>query len=146
MVKRMVVAVSGGFDPLHIGHVRHFKGAKKIGNYLLVFLQTDDWLMKKKGYVFMPYSERKEILESIKWVDQVVRVIDEDMTVTKTLTKYKPDIFLKGGDRTLNNIPDSEKNSCKKHGIKLIYDNMGGKIQSSSWLIEKVRKWKEDKT
>lgn len=142
MAKKVVVAVSGGFDPLHIGHVRHFKGAKQIGNYLLVFLQTDDWLMKKKGYVFMPYAERKEILESIKWVDQVVRVIDEDTTVAKTLAEYKPDIFLKGGDRTLNNIPDSEKNSCKKHGIRLVYDNMGGKIQSSSWLIEKVRKCK----
>jgi len=135
-----VVAVSGGFDPIHIGHIRHFQGAKKVGDFLLVFLQPDEWLVKKKGYVFMAYEERKEILESIKWIDRVVKVIDKDMTVARTLAKYKPDVFLKGGDRTLNNIPKAEKEICRKLGIKLLYDNMGGKIQSSSWLIEKVVK------
>jgi len=137
--KRIKVAVCGGFDPLHIGHIRHFKGAKKAGDYLLVFLQSDAWLIKKKGYVFMPYEERKEILESIRWIDQVVPVVDKDMTVAKTLAKYKPDIFMKGGDRTLDNIPESEKEACRKHGIKLQYDNMGGKIQSSSKLVDKFR-------
>lgn len=138
-MSRVIVAVSGGFDPLHVGHIRHFLGAKKEGTHLIVFLQPDSWLKKKKGYVFMTYEERKEIIESIKWVDFVVKVIDKDMTVAKTLEKYKPDIFMKGGDRTLDNIPQEEKDVCKKLGIIIMYDEMGGKVQSSSWLVDKVR-------
>jgi len=139
---KKVVAVSGGFDPIHVGHIRHLRGAGKAGYYLLVFLQPDEWLINKKGYAFMPYEERKEILENILWVDGVVPVIDKDKTVAKTLAFWKPSIFMKGGDRTLDNIPRSEKKSCKRNGIKLQYDNMGGKVQSSSWLVEKVKNGK----
>lgn len=138
--KKVVVAVSGGFDPIHIGHLRHFKEAKALGDELIVFLQPDEWLLKKKGYVFMPYKERKEIIESIKYVDKVVKVIDKDMSVAKTLEKYKPKVFAKGGDRTAKNMPQAELDACIRNGITLVYNVGGKKIQSSSWLVNKVRR------
>lgn len=133
------VAVCGGFDPLHIGHIRHFSDGKKLGNYLIVMLQTDDWLMKKKGCVFMPYDERKELIESIRYVDEVVPVVDKDMSVAETLAQIKPNIFAKGGDRTIKNIPKSEIDTCVKYGIEMVFGVGGEKIQSSSELIKKVR-------
>uniref|UniRef100_A0A7C3SR27 Cytidyltransferase n=1 Tax=Dictyoglomus turgidum TaxID=513050 RepID=A0A7C3SR27_9BACT len=141
--RKIIVAVSGGFDPVHVGHIRYFKEAKKLGDKLIVILNSDRFLMKKKGYVFMPFKERKEILESIKWVDKVIPAIDKDQTVCKTLAKLKPDIFAKGGDRTLENIP--EKEVCEKLGIKMVFGVGGGKIQSSSWLLNKFLKkqWKK---
>lgn len=89
----------------------------------------------------MPYEERKEIILSIKYVDSVVKVIDSDMTVARTLALIKPDIFAKGGDRTEKNIPKAEQDICKKLGIQIVYGVGGGKIQSSSWLIKKVKEW-----
>lgn len=132
---RKIIAVSGGFDPIHIGHIRYFKEASELGE-LVVILNTDRFLKKKKGFVFMPYKERKEIIESIKYVNRVVKCIDKDQTVIKTLKSLKPDIFAKGGDRNLNNIP--EKEICEELGIKMIFGVGGGKIQSSSWLINKL--------
>jgi D-beta-D-heptose 7-phosphate kinase/D-beta-D-heptose 1-phosphate adenosyltransferase len=134
MIKRKVVAVSGGFDPIHIGHVRYFKAAKALGEELLVILNTDDFISRKKGKPFMPFDERKEILEAIRWVDRVVPSVDNDQTVCKSLRYYKPDIFAKGGDRTINNIP--EKDTCNNLGIEMVFGVGGEKIQSSSWLIE----------
>jgi len=132
-----IIAVSGYFDPIHVGHIRYIKEAKKLGDKLIVILNTDESTMKKKGYVFMPYNERKEILESIKWVDMVVPCIDTDGTVAKTLAKLKPDIFAKGGDRKPENMPKNEVETCEQLGIKIVYRVGGGKIQSSSWLTEK---------
>lgn len=141
-MKKRKVAVAGGFDPLHIGHIRHFKEAKVLGDELIVFLNTDEWLKKKKGYSFMPWEERREVIESIKYVDKVVKVIDKGPSVSKTLEKYKPDIFAKGGDRNIFNIPGSEIQVCKKYNIKLVFGVGGEKIQSSSWLLNSFAKKK----
>lgn len=132
--KKIVVAVSGGFDPIHIGHIRYFKEAKKLGDELLVILNTDDFLIRKKGKPFMIFDERKEILEAIRWVDEVVASVDNDQTVCKSLRYYRPDIFAKGGDRTIDNIP--EKETCNELRIKMFFGVGGPKIQSSSWLIK----------
>ncbi len=131
----VTVVVSGGFDPLHVGHIRYLKEAKNLGNNLVVILNSDNFLKQKKGYVFMPYEERKEILESIKYVDRVVACVDQDLTVCKTLEMLKPNIFAKGGDRTLENTP--EVDVCRKLGIKIVFGVGGNKIQSSSWLMKK---------
>jgi len=135
---KIVVAVSGGFDPLHIGHIRYFKEAKALGDELIVILNTDKFLLEKKGFVFMPYQERREMVENVKYVDRVMKCIDKDQTVCKTLKSLKPDIFAKGGDRTLANIP--EKATCIANGIGMLFGVGGGKIQSSSDLVGKAAK------
>lgn len=137
---RTVVAVSGGFDPLHRGHIRLFQEAKKLGDELVVILNNDNWLKAKKGYAFMPESERKEIIEAIGCVDRVILtkhgVNPKDMSVCAELLSLKPDIFANGGDRTIKNIP--EKDVCEKIGCEMVFGvGRGGKIQSSSWLLEK---------
>ena len=134
-----VVAVSGGFDPVHKGHILHFREAKSLGDHLLVILHSDQWLIDKKGFVFMPYEERKAILESIKYVDEVVPAVDDDPSVCKSLEYYKPDVFAKGGDRIEGNLPQRELDVCRKHGIKIVYGVGGKKIQSSSELARKLR-------
>ena len=137
--KSKIVAVSGGFDPIHIGHIRLFKAAKKLGDKLVVILNNDNWLRKKKGFVFMPQKERKELLEALKVVDEVVLTKHpknpKDMSVSKELEKIRPHIFANGGDRTKKNIP--EVAICKKINCKMVFNVGGGKIQSSSWLLAK---------
>ena len=130
-----LVAISGGFDPIHVGHIRSIKGAKKLGDSLIIILTTDNQLIKKKGYCFMSYEERKEILESIDGVDMVVPNIDTDITSNESLEYYRPDIFAKGGDRTEANMPEIEKIVCVKIGCRIVYGVGGDKIQSSSSLI-----------
>jgi len=133
MYSKSKIVVSGGFDPVHIGHIRLFQEAKKLG-YLIVILNSDEFLIRKKGQPFMPFQERKKILESIKYIDKVVECIDKDQTVCKTLKKIKPDIFANGGDRTSSNIPEIEV--CEKLGIKMIFGVGGQKIRSSSQFIK----------
>ena len=100
---KKIVMVSGGFDPVHIGHVRMFNEAKKLGDELVVYINNDNWLRKKKGFVFMPEHERKEIIEAFKAVDRVIVSEHEentkDMSVCMGLIKIKPHIFANGGDR-----------------------------------------------
>lgn len=138
--RKVVVAVSGGFDPLHVGHLQLFEEAKKLGDELVVILNNDNWLKKKKGYVFIPQEERKKIIEAIRWVDRVVltshRPNPRDMSVSQELQKIKPAIFANGGDRTKDNIP--EVAVCNKINCQMVF-NVGrdGKIQSSSWLLKK---------
>jgi cytidyltransferase-like protein len=134
----ITVAVSGGFDPVHIGHIRSFREAKKLGDKLMIILTRDDQLIRKKGYYFMPFEERKEILERIEGVDRVVPNIDDDITSNESLEYYRPDIFAKGGDRTEDNMPEIEKDLCTKIGCKIVYGIGGDKIQSSSSLVERV--------
>lgn len=136
--KPIIVAVSGGFDPVHIGHIRMFKEARRLGDKLIVILNNDNWLEKKKGIVFMPERERKEILKSIRWVDKVVLTSHppnpDDMSVCAELAKLKPDIFANGGDRKLGNIPEAD--TCRELNIKMVFNvGRGGKVQSSSWLL-----------
>jgi cytidyltransferase-like protein len=141
--KMIVVAVSGGFDPVHIGHVRMFNEASKLGDKLVVIINNDNWLMKKKGYVFMSQDERKEIIESFGTVDEVVFTEHEenpaDMSVSVALKKLKPDIFANGGDRQTHNTPETD--ACAELGCQMVYNvGAGGKVQSSSWLIAEALK------
>ncbi len=141
--KETIVVVSGGFDPMHIGHIRLFREAKKLGDILVVILNNDNWLLKKKGFVFMPEKERKEIIESICCVREVVLTRHsknpKDMSVCQELLRIRPQIFANGGDRNRDNIP--EVAVCRSIGCRMIFDvGKGGKIQSSSWLINKISK------
>lgn len=131
------VMVSGGFDPLHIGHIELFERAKELGDWLIVAVNSDEFLNNKKGFVFMPKDERKAIISKLRMVDEVVDVIDDDMTCCKTLEKYRPDIFANGGDRF--NYEVSERDVCKKLGIEMV-DGLGEKIQSSSELAKRINK------
>jgi cytidyltransferase-like protein len=140
--KRVVVAVSGGFDPIHVGHIRMLEEAKKLGTELVVILNNDNWLKSKKGYVFMPQEERRELLLSIRTVDRVVlsehKPADEDRSVCRDLLRIKPNVFANGGDRTQDNIP--EVAVCNEMNCSLVFGvGRGGKVQSSSWLLEKFR-------
>ena len=136
--KLVIVAVSGAFDPIHVGHVRYIREAAKLGDRLVVILNKDDFLLRKKGVVFRPFEERKEILENVKGVDEVIASVDEDQTVCKTLELVKPNIFAKGGDRTgPGNIPEAE--TCGKIGCKLVTRVGGGKVRSNSELSWKVK-------
>ncbi len=147
---KKIVMVSGGFDPVHIGHVRMYIEAKKLGDELVIYLNNDNWLRAKKGFVFMPEHERKEILEAIEVVDRVIISDHEenpkDMSVCGGLIKIKPHIFANGGDRDEKdaNDPDSslyrEREIHKKLGIQMVYNvGHGGKVQSSSALVKKVK-------
>lgn len=138
--QKIKVAVSGGFDPLHRGHVRLFQEAKKLGDKLIVILNNDNWLKAKKGYVFMPQEERKEVIGALAIVDEVALTNHtpnpNDMSVCAELASLKPHIFANGGDRTLSNIP--EVAVCEKIECQMVFGvGQGGKVQSSSWLLEK---------
>lgn len=152
--KPVVVAVSGGFDPIHIGHVRYMQEAKKLGDVLVVILNNDHWLKLKKGHAFMPQDERKEVLESIACVDRVILSshVDEtnDYSVCEDIRALRPDIFANGGDRKPDDDPVPEVSVCDELGIQMVYNvGAGGKVQSSSWLIEdaanKLKKKEEEK-
>ncbi|MBI2640506.1 MAG: adenylyltransferase/cytidyltransferase family protein [Candidatus Sungbacteria bacterium] len=138
-VKPITVAVSGGFDPLHSGHLKLIQAAGKLGDKLVVILNNDQWLKRKKGYVFMPQDERKKILEFLVGVDRVLltghAANPKDMSVSAELRKLRPDIFANGGDRTRKNIPEAA--ICKSLGCRTVFGVGGKKVQSSSWLLEK---------
>jgi len=143
--KKIVVAVSGGFDPLHIGHVRLFKKARAYGDKLVVIINNDHWLRAKKGFVFMADYERKEVIAAIACVDKVVltshRTGTKDMSVCAALRKIKPHVFANGGDRFHENVP--EVMVCNELGTRMVFNvGRGGKVQSSSWLIQKTSKKK----
>jgi cytidyltransferase-like protein len=133
-----IVCVSGYFDPIHIGHIEYFKLSKKCADKLMVIVNNDDQAMLKKGTHFMPADERIKIIQELKCVDYVVKSIDTDRTVCKTLEILNPTptYFCNGGDQNNNSIPEVE--ICNKLGIILL-DGFGNKIQSSSWLINKVK-------
>ncbi|MBU1199815.1 MAG: adenylyltransferase/cytidyltransferase family protein [Nanoarchaeota archaeon] len=136
------VVVSGGFDPIHIGHVRLFNNAKRLGDRLIVVVNNDSWLKAKKGYFFMPEEERAEIIRNLRSVDEVVltkhKPEPDDMSVCHELREIKPDIFANGGDRKAGNIP--EYKLCRKLGIEMVFNIGGKKIQSSSELVADASK------
>ena len=119
MLDRPTVAVSGGFDPVHVGHVRMILEAAEVGD-VIVIANSDEWLMRKKGYVFMPWKERAEILGSIRGVLKVVPVDDSDGTVCEALRREKPTFFANGGDRKTDNTP--EMDVCSELGIGLLWE------------------------
>ena len=127
------VMVSGGFDPIHVGHVRMIREAAQHGEVIVV-ANSDNWLYRKKGYNFMGFNERKEILMAIKGVIDVIPVDDKDGIVCEALRRINPTYFANGGDRTSNNTP--EKEVCSELGIEMLWNIGGQKIQSSSELVE----------
>jgi cytidyltransferase-like protein len=126
------VCVSGGFDPVHIGHLRMIQEAAQYGE-VIVIVNSDEWLMRKKGYIFMPFKERCEILQGFTGVRETVAVEDNDNTVCEALRRLKPTYFANGGDRKTDNTPEMEV--CNQMGTQLLWNIGGGKIQSSSTLV-----------
>lgn len=152
--KKNVVAVSGGFDPVHVGHVRMFKAAKNLGDTLVVILNNDHWLHKKKRHIFMPDKERKEVIEGMRAVDCVLLSHHsrnpKDMSVCRELKELRPDIFANGGDRNKKDAGkkssslNPEQDLCRKLGIQMVFNvGKGGKVQSSSWLLARYEKRKK---
>ena len=125
------VAISGYFDPIHVGHLEYIIEAKKLGHKLIVIVNNNHQCVLKKGKPFMDENDRVTIVSSIKYVDEVFLSIDKDKTVCKSIEKIKPDIFANGGDRKNYEIPESV--ICNKYNIEII-DGLGEKIRSSSDL------------
>ena len=140
-----VVLVTGGFDPLHSGHVKYFKEAKKLGDRLIVGLNSDEWLERKKGRAFMPWNERLCIVNNLQMVDEVFTFMDDDdsaINFIKQVKAHYPNdkiIFANGGDRTSENIPE-----MAVEGVEFVF-GVGGenKANSSSWILDE---WKTQKT
>ena len=124
-----VVAVSGYFDPIHVGHLEYLKMAKSLGDKLVVIINSDYQAGLKKGKSFMPEQDRLEIVQALRCVDEVFLSIDKDKSVCKSLEYLKPNIFANGGDRSLEEIPETAV--MKKHNIEMV-DGLGEKIRSSS--------------
>ena len=132
---KKTICVSGGFDPVHIGHLRMIQEAAQYG-HVIVIVNSDEWLMRKKGYIFMPFKERCEILEGFAATGETTYVDDTDNSVCEALRRLKPDYFANGGDRKTNNTP--EMDVCNELGIGLLWNMGGGKIQSSSTLVNEA--------
>lgn len=132
-----IIVASGYFDPIHVGHIECLEKAKALGDKLVVIINNDTQLKLKKGFSFMPQEDRLKIVKALKCVDDVFLSIDTDKSVCKSLDALHPDIFAKGGDRTIDEIPESK--ICNKLNIKII-DGLGKKIRSSSDLIRSANK------
>lgn len=139
-MSKPTVMLSGGMDPCHIGHLAMMRDASLVGR-VGVILNSDDWLRRKKGFVFMPWDQRACMLEAIEYVNFVVCADDSDDTVCAALKEYKPDYFANGGDRKKDNIPEYEV--CQQLGINLLFGVGGGKAASSSLLVENAREVRE---
>tara|TARA_Y100000746_G_scaffold172518_1_gene149807 strand:- start:129 stop:548 length:420 start_codon:yes stop_codon:yes gene_type:complete len=129
--KTISVAVSGYFDPIHVGHLDYLEHAKKLGDKLIVIVNNNHQCVLKKGKPFMDELDRMRIVKSLHMVDEVFLSVDSDRSVCKSLEEIKPDIFANGGDRANSEIPEST--ICSKYNIQII-DGLGDKIRSSSSL------------
>lgn len=138
MTQNNIVCVSGGFDPLHIGHLEMLREAATYGE-LVVIINSDAWLMRKKGFVFLPWEQRAAIIGDLKHVSAVSHVDDTDGTVCEALMRLKPGYFANGGDRKSDNTP--EKMVCEHVGIEMLWNIGGGKADSSSDIAR--RAWVE---
>tara|TARA_B110000459_G_scaffold94658_1_gene105750 strand:- start:8289 stop:9062 length:774 start_codon:yes stop_codon:yes gene_type:complete len=143
-----IIIVSGGFDPIHSGHIAYFRSAKELGDTLVVALNSDDWLINKKGKFFMPFDERKAIIENLSFVDSVIDFDDDDQgSATNALIKVKDmypnnDIaFANGGDRNQGNITE-----MSVEGVEFLF-SVGGndKKNSSSWILKKWQYYHEER-
>lgn len=139
-----IVAVSGYFDPLHVGHLELFGRAKSEGDFLIVIVNNDEQLRLKRGgkEPFMKQEDRVALIDSIEFVDKVVLSIDKDETVRETLKSLKPDIFAQGGDRDFSNVPETP--ICKELGIKMV-QGLGPKIRASSEIMGKMEEYENGK-
>jgi cytidyltransferase-like protein len=142
---KKIVLVTGGFDPLHSGHIAYLEAAKRLGNQLVVGLNSDAWLARKKGRAFMPWDERVAIVKNLKMVDYVLEFNDDNNTAINAIEKTKIKfsdatiIFANGGDRTQDNIPEMQV-----EGVTFAFGTGGtDKANSSSWILEE---WKAPKT
>jgi len=125
------IAISGYFDPLHVGHLEYIKLASELGDHLTVIVNNDYQCKLKKGKSFMSEDDRVKIIQSIQYVDSAFLSIDSDLTVCESLKIVRPNVFANGGDRHVKEIPESVV--CKELGIEMI-DGLGNKIRSSSDL------------
>ena len=138
-----IVLVTGGFDPIHKGHIAYFNAAKKLGDKLIVGMNSDSWLTRKKGRPFMPIDERITIVQNLKMVDEVILFDDTDGSAIEAIKNVRslfPDdliIFANGGDRVKGNTLEL---SIKDNNLKFVW-GVGGtnKLNSSSWILNK---WK----
>lgn len=128
---KIKIAVSGYFDPIHVGHLEYLKMAKSLGDTLVVIVNNNSQCVLKKGKFFMDEKDRLEIVKAIKYVDEVFLSVDEDRTVCKSLELIRPNIFANGGDRSTNEVPETLV--CRKYDIEMV-DGLGEKIRSSSSL------------
>jgi cytidyltransferase-like protein len=144
---RKIVLVTGGFDPLHSGHIEYFKSAKKLGDLLVVGINSDSWLSRKKGAPFMPEQERNGIVKNLSMVDRTIFFNDRDGSAKEAIRDlralYPNDqiVFANGGDRTQENIPEMD---IKDDNLVFAF-GVGGenKMNSSSWILQE---WKTPKT
>ena len=144
-----VVLVTGGFDPLHSGHIEYFKAARALGDKLVVGVNSDDWLTRKKGRPFMPIQERAAIIEALECVDQVIGFNDDDDSACGAIYKVMAThgrctvVFANGGDRTQTNSPEYKTYGDHAH-VEFAF-GVGGenKMNSSSWILDE---WKTQKT
>jgi D-beta-D-heptose 7-phosphate kinase/D-beta-D-heptose 1-phosphate adenosyltransferase len=144
---KKIVLITGGFDPLHSGHIAYFKAAKELGDILVVGVNSDAWLTRKKGSPFMPYKERAEIVRNIVGVNFVIDFDDSDNSAKRAIwmvrQSYPQDkiIFANGGDRTQTNIPEMDSDI---DNVEFVFGVGGGnKMNSSSWILQE---WKAPKT
>ena len=142
-----IVLCTGGYDPIHSGHIAYFQAARQLGDMLIVGINTDDWLVRKKGKPFMDQYERQRIIESLEVVDRVVCYPDADGSSKNAITGVRAMyptatiIFANGGDRTSDNIPEMD---LADDNLEFAF-GVGGddKKNSSSWILEE---WKAPKT
>lgn len=138
--------VSGGFDPLHVGHIALFEAAAQHGDKLVVLVNSDEWLCKKKGYSFMTREDRMKIIKALETVDEVFMASDEDGSVVESLKLLKEGAkqveysfcFVNGGDRLPENSPETQ--FCLDNGIEVLFGAGGSKTRSSSEMIKNVSK------
>ena len=143
-----IIVVSGGFDPIHSGHIAYFESASKLGDKLIVALNSDEWLIKKKGKFFMPFKERKTIIKNLKMVDEVIDFEDDNLgSATNALIKVKQMYpkdeiaFANGGDRSKDNISE-----MSIEGVEFLF-GVGGdcKKNSSSWILKNWQYYHEER-
>ena len=144
-----IVLCTGGYDPIHSGHIAYFKSARELGDKLIVGVNSDSWLVRKKAQAFMPWEERANIVASLRDVDRVINFNDDDGTAKDAIRKVKdifPEheiIFANGGDRTKDNIPEMDLLE-EYTNLEFVF-GVGGtnKANSSSWILQE---WKAPKT
>tara|TARA_B100000902_G_scaffold149566_1_gene146116 strand:- start:23 stop:481 length:459 start_codon:yes stop_codon:yes gene_type:complete len=139
MFFKKVSLVTGGFDPIHSGHISYFERAKDLSNYLVVGINTNEWLTRKKGQYFLPWIERAEIIRHLDMVDAVISWDDSDDSalgaIAKCLEISEKVVFCNGGDRTKTNIPE-QKGYDDDPRVEFVYGTGGGdKMNSSSWIL-----------
>lgn len=137
-----IVIVTGGFDPIHSGHIEYFKAAKALGDVLVVGVNSDEWLIRKKGKPFMPIQERTRIVGAIRYVDHVISKFNDDdgsakdaIHITRMMFPDAHLIFANGGDRNGKNIPEMDYHD---NNLSFAF-GVGGenKANSSSWILQK---------